>query len=323
MRIEARKRPPGTDLRPRLEIRDLETVLAVAAAGSTTRAASALHITQSAVSRALRLAEERAGAKLFDRTRHGLSPTPEGERLIGGAGPILAGLSELEQRIGSSAVVEPTRVRLVCECYTAYRWLPSALQSLRRTLPQLEVRLAVEHTQDPASALGRGDIDIALLTTAALPGPRSARVPLYERPLFSDEIVFVLSKSHKLAAQKSLTRADLCSTTLITSHTPPAEARWFLRSVFGRAKPKLDFLPFPLTEAIIDGARAGMGVAIMSEWIAKTYLEAPDLLVKRLASGPLRRPWRIAFRRDAAGAVERLIGALEGSAPRLRANRPS
>jgi LysR family transcriptional regulator for metE and metH len=42
-------------------------------------------------------------------------------------------------------------------------------------------------------------------------------------------------------------------------------------------------------------------------------------VVKRLASGPLRRPWRIAYRREAAGTAERLVGALTSAAPRLRA----
>src|SRR5882724_9631817 len=90
--------------RPQLEIRDLELVLALASAGSTAGAASAMHITQSAVSRALAQAEDRLGARLFDRNARGLLPTVAGRRLIEGAGLVLAQLRELEQRVATPAV---------------------------------------------------------------------------------------------------------------------------------------------------------------------------------------------------------------------------
>lgn len=296
---------------PRLDVRDLQIVLAVAAAGSTARASSAMHLTQPAVSRALLLAEEKVGVRLFDRSARGLTPTAAGERLLSGAGSLLAQLAELERHV-TAPLVEPTRVRLVCECYTAYRWLPSALASLRRKLPSIEVTLAVEHTAAPVPALLAGEIDIALLTTSPV------AAPLRDQPLFSDEVVFVVAASHPLARRSSLTPKDLRESPLITGNTPPAEARWFVTSVFGRSRPKLDFMRLPLTEAIVDAARAGMGIAVLSEWMTSGYLDGGDLVVKRLASGPLRRPWRIAFRREAAEAAQRLVVALEGSAPRVQ-----
>jgi LysR family transcriptional regulator, regulator for metE and metH len=44
-----------------------------------------------------------------------------------------------------------------------------------------------------------------------------------------------------------------------------------------------------------------------------------DLVVKRLSTGPLRRPWRIAYRKGAADVGERLASALANSMPRLYA----
>src|SRR5205814_4695507 len=131
-----------------------------------------------------------------------------------------------------------------------------------------------------------------------------------DEPLFEDEIVFVVGTTHPLAAQTTITTADLRKNVLITSATtPPAEAQWFYTQVFGRRIPKLQFLRFPLTEAIIDAARAGMGVAIMSEWIASGYLSSGGVVVKRLKSGPLLRPWRIAFRPELAVPARRLAQA--------------
>jgi LysR family transcriptional regulator, regulator for metE and metH len=300
---------------PRIDVRDLQVVLALASAGTTAGASKLLHLTQSAVSRALRLAEDKLGTPIFDRTARGLMPTAAGQRLIAGAGAVLAQLTELEE--AAIAPVAPSRIRVVCECYTAYRWLPSALAKLRERLPNLEVTLAIEHTGDPIAALLAGEIDVALLTTAPVRGG------LREEPLFSDEIVFVVAASHALAARPSITSRDLREHRLVTSNTPPAEAEWFLKQVFGRKRPKLDFLRFPLTEAIVDAARAGMGIAVLSEWIASVYLHQSDLVAKRFAPEELRRPWRIAFRDEAALVARSLASALQGSAPRVYASAPS
>jgi LysR family transcriptional regulator for metE and metH len=296
-----------------LDVRDLEVVLALAASGSTVNAARELHVTQSAVSRSLLVAEEKLGTRLFERLARGLSPTPAGERLIEGATAVLAQLAELEQR-ASAPPSAPTHVRLVCECYTAYRWLPSTLAQLHRSMSSLKVSLPVEHSAAPVDALLAGEVDIALLTTA------SVRAPLLESKLFSDEVVFLVAVTHPLAARAAILPADLARYPIIVStQTPEAEARWFFSRVFGRSKPKLERLRFPLTEAIVDAARAGMGIAILSEWIAAPYLESGDLVVKRLKSGALRRPWRIAFRREAAEPARRLAAALQHAAPRVYA----
>jgi LysR family transcriptional regulator for metE and metH len=307
--------PREAPLRPQLEVRDLELVLSLASAGSTAAAASALHITQSAVSRALAQAEDRLGTQLFARTARGVLLTPAGERLVAGARPLLDDLCKLERHVAAPAA-PVTRVRLVCECYTAYRWLPSAMEGLRKRLPDLQIEVALEETKDPVQALVDERIDVALLTTATIPKTNGK---LVEEPLLSDEVVFLVSKTHPLARTGSLTKKDLAAYPLITSHTPPSEARWFAARVFGRQRPKLTFMRLPLTEAIVDAARAGMGIAILSEWMVTAYLGGDDLVVKRLGTGPLRRPWRIAYRAEVADAAQRLIGTLIASAPRLSA----
>ena len=59
-----------------------------------------------------------------------------------------------------------------------------------------------------------------------------------------------------------------------------------------------------------------MGIAILSEWIAAPHIGSGALVAKRLAAGPLRRPWRIAWRREAEPAAERLHAALVATSPR-------
>ncbi|AKF86406.1 hypothetical protein MFUL124B02_26285 [Myxococcus fulvus 124B02] len=317
--------PPST----RLDIKDLRVVMALASAGTTAQAASLLHLTQPAVSRALLSAEDKLGATLFDRTPRGLVLTEVGRRLVAGAGKLLVELGELEREVRTPAT-PPVRLRLgcecytayhwlpslrglrlVCECYTAYHWLPSLLVELRRSIPRLTVDLAVEHTQSPLPAIEAGDIDVALLTHSPLRRSSTFEV----RPLFQDELVFVVSPSHPLAARKTFTAEDLKAHTLLTSHTPKTQDVWFVNQVFGRERPRLRVERIPLTEALLDLARAGLGVAVMSEWIIAPHLSRGDLVLRRLDTGPLERPWRIAWRKEAGDAAARLGKALLGLAP--------
>ncbi|WP_426746018.1 LysR family transcriptional regulator [Myxococcus faecalis] len=298
--------PPST----RLDIKDLRVVMALASAGTTAQAASLLHLTQPAVSRALLSAEDKLGATLFDRTPRGLVLTDAGRRLVAGAGKLLVELGELEREVRTPAT-PPVRLRLVCECYTAYHWLPSLLMELRRSIPRLTVDLAVEHTLSPLPALEAGDIDVALLTNSPLRRSSTFEV----RPLFHDELVFVVAPSHPLAARKTFTAEDLKAHTLLTSHTPRAQDVWFVNQIFGRERPRLRVERIPLTEALLDLARAGLGVAVLSEWIVAPHLARGDLVLRRLDTGPLERPWRIAWRREAGDAAARLGKALLGLAP--------
>lgn len=294
---------------PLLDVRDLRVVIAVADAGTTARAAAGLHLTQSAVSRALLGAEGRLGAQLFDRTPRGLVPTSAGERMVAEGRRILGEIAALERSL-RAPVPAITRLRVVCGCYTAYHWLPSTLVRLRSSLPELEVALAVEHTLTPVEALRSGDVDVALLTGRDPCDPDE--VELESRPLFTDEVVFVVSRDHPLAGRDTLSRADLTAHRLVTTHAPQGEARWFLGAVFGRTRPNARFELLPLTEAVIDFARAGLAVAILSEWVVGPHLaRGPGgLVVKRLASGPLHRPWTLGWRRDVREAALGLHRAL-------------
>ncbi|MCW5830855.1 MAG: LysR family transcriptional regulator [Labilithrix sp.] len=297
--------------KPALDVRDLAVIMALAREGSTARAAPQLHLTQSAVSRALAAAEHKLGVRLFERTVRGLAPTRACETLVDGSRAVLAELVDLERRARSPAP-KKTKLRVVCQCYTAYHWLPTALSTLARI--GLSVSIAVEHTRDPVAAVAAGEIDVALLTTGS--PPKNAGMDA--KPLLSDELVFLVAREHALASARSITPGDLIDHGLLSNTVPAAQGAWFLRRVFGRKRVRLRYREMPLTEAVVELTRAGEGVAVMSEWVAMPYLERGDVLGKRLASGPLLRPWTIAYRREHVDAATRLRDVLATTAPRGR-----
>src|ERR1700742_4362067 len=75
-----------------LDLNLLRVFVVVAAAGSVTRAAAQLYLTQPAISAALRRLRSSVGAELFVRSGRGLSLTPRGEQLFASARPLLQAL---------------------------------------------------------------------------------------------------------------------------------------------------------------------------------------------------------------------------------------
>src|SRR5262245_56219186 len=89
-----------------LEIRHLRMLCAVADAGSISKAAAALGISQPALTAQLRRIEVLVGGDLFARARSGVHPTDLGESVLGAARAVLADMDFL-----LSLVADRTRRR--------------------------------------------------------------------------------------------------------------------------------------------------------------------------------------------------------------------
>ncbi|MCB9595463.1 MAG: LysR family transcriptional regulator [Sandaracinaceae bacterium] len=299
---------------PRLDVRDLRVVVALGRSGTTAAAAARLHLTQSAVSRALAVAEAHAGVPLFTRTARGLVPTSAGAVLLDAAPGMLADLSELERRVREPAPA-PRRLRLVAECHMAYPWLARVVLRLRRTAPAVRLEMPAEHSLRAAEALAEGAIDAALLTSRPPPGFLSTE-------MMEDELMFLVASDHPLAAKGSLTPRDIASHELLVPTVRTEDAR-FLRFVFGSRRPRLRVERLAITEAIVELARAGLGIAVLSEWVAGPYLDAPEggLTALRLRKGPLKRAWRLAHAPELDATAPLLADAIRAAQPRPRLSR--
>jgi len=149
-----------------LELSDLVLFKTVAETGGVTRAAHRLHRVQSNVTARVKRLESDLGVPLFVRGRRGMSPTPEGRRLLDYADRLLA-LAE-EARADLSA--HPPRGRLLIGAMesTAAVHLPRLLSTLHARYPALDVHLvtatsgvliAQVRTGDLSAAFVAGDID--------------------------------------------------------------------------------------------------------------------------------------------------------------------
>lgn len=261
-----------------MEIRYLRLIKAIVEEGGITKATRRLHLTQSALSRQLQEAEYQLGTKIFLRVNRKLIPTEAGEKLLLLAYEILDRIEETERSIRELVNGESGEIRISTECYTSYNWLPSIMRQFKLLYPNVRPRIVMESTHRPLLKLLEGELDLAVTSD-----PVEDRHIRYIK-LFRDEIYAVVPENHKLADRKYLTAEDFADQTLLI-HSLPMETVSVHRFLLAPARisPE-DIIVLPLTEAIIEMVRAGMGITTMSGWALNPYLKSGDL--KKLPLGP-------------------------------------
>ncbi|WP_151445859.1 LysR family transcriptional regulator [Lacisediminimonas profundi] len=145
-----------------MDIRGLRSLVAVAAAGSISRAAEQLHIAQPALSFQIKKMEQELGVALFERTRKGVVPTVAGSRLLGHGIAILNHLDLAFQEV-RDAVNEPSgRVALgMSQSMASILTVPLAREVVNRW-PKIQFQLIEMNTGHIPEYLAKGDIDLGL-----------------------------------------------------------------------------------------------------------------------------------------------------------------
>jgi LysR family transcriptional regulator, regulator for metE and metH len=276
-----------------LEVRHLRLVTAIADEGGVTKAAGVLHVTQSALSHQLRDVESRLGTPLFLRLKRRMVPTPAGERLLRSARPLLAEVSRVEDELGRIASDREGVLRLATECYTCYHWVPAVLREYVKSHPRVDVQIAAEATRRPLEALLAGRLEVAVLASPV----SDARLAM--TPLFTDEMVVVMSPDHRLASRARMRARDFQDETLIL-YAGPEDSTLFERVLIPAGVAPRRLMQIQLTEAIVEMVKAGLGISCLARWAVEREMATGELVGVRLAGGGLKRRWSAATLRVAS-----------------------
>src|SRR5215207_504137 len=152
-----------------LDVDQLRTFVAIADAGSFTRAAEVVHKTQSAVSMQMKRLEERLGRPIFERDGRQSRLTEEGERLLDYARRIVRLNAECLASFNDQELTG--RVRLGLPDDYADRYLPEILARFSRSNPRAEVTVVCEPTPNLVERIQHGDLDLAIITHVDRRGP--------------------------------------------------------------------------------------------------------------------------------------------------------
>lgn len=191
-----------------LKLRHLEVFNALLEAGSVSRAAERLNLTQPAVSIALSNLEADLGFRLFHRERGFFAPTNEAMLLHTEVAQGLRAISRVEQRATDIRSGATGGVSIATNGALAINFLPKLLAEFQRLNPNITVDIRVHSSRQIASWVSACQIDIGLIDP---PVP----VAGLESELFKLECVCVMRKDDPLAALETITPQTLAGRSVI------------------------------------------------------------------------------------------------------------
>ncbi|NVZ09904.1 LysR family transcriptional regulator [Allochromatium humboldtianum] len=261
-----------------LERTHLAIVRAVDQHGSLTAAAEQLHLTQSALSHAIRKLEDQLGVAIWTREGRRLRPTQAGAYLLAVANRLLPQLTQAEERLRQFAQGERGALRIGIECHPCHQWLLKVVSPYLAAWPDVDVDVRQEFQFGGIGALFAHEID--LLVT---PDPLYAHGLRFE-PVFDYEQVLVVGAGHRLRGLPYVQPEHLTEETLITY--PVALDRLDIYTHFllpAGIRPKRH-KPIETTDILLQMVASGRGVAALPRWLVDEQAGTLDLGAVRLGA---------------------------------------
>ncbi len=249
-----------------MELRELESFLAVAEELHFGRAARRAHLSQPALSQQIQRLEKEFGFALFSRNRRGVALTPAGAFLVERARHLLADANDM---IGTASRVARGRAGSLRIGYVGsapYGALPSIMRRLHDYAPDLDVSLIEYKTAQQLELLQQGRLDAGFIHVPAQPLSGFQVVELGP-----EKLDVALIAGHRLARDRRVRLLSLADEPFVMF--PPALEPDTHERIM-RACAAHGFAPRVTQEAstlqaVIGLVAAGLGAAFVSASVAR------------------------------------------------------
>lgn len=278
-----------------------------------TQAASALFLTPSAVSAAIKALEERYDLALFHRVGRRIELSDAGRIFLEQARRTLASVRTAETTLAELGGLGRGSLSIHASQTMSSYWLPPLLVRFRQAYPAIELKMEIGNTEQVSQAVLLGTADLGFVEGAL------GATPLAVEAVGDDKMVVVVAPGHPWADGRRLGAQDLLQAQWILR-----EAGSGTRSAFEEALAALGIVPaaaghaldvaieLPSNEAVRSAVMAGPFATAMSELVVAAPVRAGILAVANIALpsrhfAMLRHPAR--HRSRAVAAFEELARA--------------
>ncbi len=252
----------------------LRVFVEVAERGHVTRAAEALHISQSAASAAIAALEEHYQIKLFDRVGRGIQLSEAGRIFVREARAVLERASMAQSVLQDLAGSPAGPIALAASQTIATYWLPHRLATFHLANPCVRLNVAIRNTHEVESAVADGEVSIGLVE-----GPTQHPVVSRIR-IDHDQMVLVVAAGGAAPAENPGGKVDLRALNWVIRE-PGSGTRRALEDLVAREGLSLEdlniFLELPGNEAVRAAVEAGAGATIISRHVVASAIAAGRL----------------------------------------------
>jgi DNA-binding transcriptional LysR family regulator len=186
-----------------MDVRQLEMFRAVAEEGGFTRAAQRLNVSQSAVSRQVKLLEEELGGLLLHRSGKGVTLTGQGELLLKAANRIHRDIQDVAWQISETQKLQRGMLSLGGGMTVCMYVLPRLLKKFRSLYKDVELRVTSGTSETILRLVRNHQVDLGLLTLPVV------AADLEVQPVLKEEMVVVTAARHPLSRERTVEAKSL------------------------------------------------------------------------------------------------------------------
>jgi DNA-binding transcriptional LysR family regulator len=274
-----------------VDVHALRYFVEVARLQGFTRASEALHVTQPAISKAVRALEEELGAPLLVRERRRVVLTDAGRTVLERAQGILDALRGIEEDVVELSSLRRGRLRLGMPPIVGVTFFPPLLAEFHEAHPGIVLELREEGSHDIEALVASRELDVGAVV---LPTDERTFATL---PFVRDELRVVLPRGHRLARRRAIALRELAAEPFVL-YRPEFALHGHVIDACRRA----GFKPTVASESshwdfIVEMVSARIGVALLPQTICR-QLDARRVRTVRMKEPTI--PWNVAlvWRRD-------------------------
>ncbi|HEO1695231.1 TPA: LysR family transcriptional regulator [Pseudomonas aeruginosa] len=251
--------------------RGISVFMQVIQAGSFTLAAERLDMSKSGVAKSIARLEADLGVRLFQRTTRRVSLTDEGRQFSDGCARAIAELENVQTQVTTRQQELAGRLRVDLPVVFGRRWVLPALLEIAAAHPALELDVTLS---DRRVDLVEDGIDLVIRI-----GPLQDSATLIAKPLGVQQAVLVARPDYLARHGLPRTPDDLHAHACITFGSGGQARPWHFLDRNGRSQALAirGRLGLNHSEAILDAALAGHGIALLSDWLVAEHLAAARL----------------------------------------------
>jgi DNA-binding transcriptional LysR family regulator len=278
----------------RLDLADLSLFRHIAETGSITAGAAKANLALAAASTRLRGMEAAIGAKLAERSRHGIDLTPAGHTLLTHARLLLADAERMHEAMGAYAGGAIGHIRMLSNTNALTEFLPDVLGRFLAAHPRVTVDLQERLSDEIVGLVAEGAAELGIVAATA----DTSAVETY--PFRTDRFVLVVPRGDVLARRPQIGFAELLDRDLVGLDQASAIQR-FLAERAARLGARLRLrVRLRSFDAVCRMVEAGVGVGIVPQTTARSAAKTLAIEAVPLADDWAVRALRLCVRRLAA-----------------------
>lgn len=269
--------------------------------GSFTRAAEALHYSQSGISRMINDLEKEWNIILLERGKSGVKLTSSGLKLLPHAKRVCSEYEKLQMEVDELNGLQSGLIRIGTFSSVATHWLPNIIREFQKAYPRIDYELLLGDYTEIEEWIVEGRVDCGFLR---LPAHAELETIFLEQ----DKLLAILPENHRLAGCEKFPVAALCDEPFMLLEKG---AKAEISEIFERCnlRPNVHFTTWD-DYAVMSMVENGLGISILPELILK---RVPYRIVAKELNVPAYRKIGIALRskKTASLALNRFLDYLQ------------